>query len=241
MILNESNKIYQELDRRNDDWGKNFQNGLMNLDKYYLESAILIPESENFLRGISQIEKYYMSTYHQIKDIYDRTVICRAQLEGNKDMVFELGSFTTSNQEKYYNMIIWSNNEDVWYREMEVISKEQSQSIVEDPLLLTRKRWGELASNQGSRNLIEELYTLDCLYYNRGSLFCGPEQLNNAYSYMNQSDYEIHIEKEASVIVNPSLIYEIGRWVIPQYQDYYFVIWQKDSSGQWKMRLDSNF
>jgi ketosteroid isomerase-like protein len=233
--------IYTDLDNINLKWKTTFSSNPKALKDYYHPQAIIFYEKETHKIGDEHIINTYLRMNNNQKTIDNLSVSYRAVLNGNQDIVYESGHFLLSTKEIYQYMVIWSKKDSIWYRELEVLARYNPQESNEDPLKPFRDQWGILASNQGCKALIENLYTKDCVYYNQGNVYTGHEQLNQMYSYMNQPEYTVHLKKDFSVVVSTSLAYEIGTWIIPNYQDKYFVIWIKDCDGLWKMKLDSNW
>ena len=70
---------------------------------------------------------------------------------------------------------------------------------MEDILLLdkqlkkARKKWVKLCNKHKARNLVEELYTKDAIYYNRGRVLRGHDLISQEYSYMNNPSYSLQL------------------------------------------------
>ena len=239
--LLETSELYQELDKRNQEWTKVYSNQMDHMNDIYHPKAILLPESNKHIQNNQAISSYYQNLFIKTGVITNLNVTYRTKLNGNDKMVFELGNFTASSNDLYHYMIIWSVYDSRWVRELEAVAKAEKHSYISDPVESVRERWGKMASENGSEMLVSNLYTDDCLYYNRGNLTSGQKDLTQLYKFMDNPNYQIYLTLNKNVIVNENLVYEIGNWIMPNYQDKYFVIWQKDSSGNWRMKLDSNW
>lgn len=239
--IDKNGTISTELDNINLKWKASYSLDPKGMKDYYLPNAIMFYENEDHTIGYEHIVDIYHEIYENHGSIDTLSVSYRALLEGNKDVVYESGQISLFSKVIYHYMVIWSKKDSTWYRELEVLAKHNNQAVYADQIKHFRDQWAIIASKQGCKALTETLYSKDCVYYNQGNIYCGQEKLNQLYSYMNQPEYTVQLKKDFGVVVNPSLAYEIGTWMIPNYQDKYFVIWIKDSDGLWKMKLDSNW
>lgn len=88
--------------------------------------------------------------------------------------------------------------------------------------------------------MAEELYTTDAIYYNRGRVLQGHDQLSSEYGYMNDPSYRVELHPEHIEIVFDDIIYEIGL-CFGSYNLPYILVWKKHEEGDWKIYLDSNY
>ncbi len=103
-----------------------------------------------------------------------------------------------------------------------------------------RNKWMKLCNAHQAGKLVEQLYTKDAYYYNRGRLLKGTKSITAEYGYMNSSSYSLKLTPKHNKFVTPEIAYEIGR-CSGSYPLPYMLLWQKQTDGTWKVMMDSNY
>lgn len=230
--------ILLELDMINKKWTHAICTREIDITNYYIESALLFYELNPYINGLTGIKKQYGASFvnSTIKEFY---VDYRVQLIENPDIAYETGHFTLNNLVEYQYLFVWNRIDGKWFHEVDAYAKKSSH--VEENLKINdaRREWVKLANEHSALNLAKCLYNKDFVYYNRGMIYEGYENLANAYSYMDDIDFDINLEKNSLVMVKPDFAYEIGTWS-NEASGSYIIIWQFRDK-RWGIYLDSNW
>lgn len=155
---------------------------------------------------------------------------------------YEIGLSQTENDNQFAHLIIWSMENGAKQRVAEVIFEKSIEEDAEIPneLTIAREKWMKLCNANKSEKLVKELYTENAIYYNRGRILRGHEQLTSEYSYMDSPTYKLQLEPKYIEIVKEDIIFEIGM-CSGSYPLPYVLVWNKQPDGVWKIYFDSNY
>lgn len=237
----ENDEVFCTMDQLNKDWLQAYNTDPKAIRNSYRENAVLFFDRENYIKGNQAICQCYSKNRVEIGQLKSIHTSYRVHLSENPDMVYEIGHVATEKDARYHFIIIWSKEEGIWLRELEVMVKNVPNSNDQEGIDAARRRWVELANEHSPEHLAAEVYTRDFTYYNRNTIYQGYENLSAAYAYMKDPDFQIDLKKEISVAVRPDLIYEIGKWMNPYYSGSYIIIWERQQNGEWKIAFDSNW
>lgn len=190
------------------------------------------------IRGLDAMKSYlkdFESNYGSILELkthYKRTVM------GGLD--YEIGSFRTDKGQRFAHIIIWQKNNDQVQKILEVNYKMSNTNEIPDGITVARNKWVELCNSHKSDDLIRQLYTDDTIYFNRGRLLRGHDELSREYAYMQSPLYKLQLTPEHTEMVNDKMAFEIGK-CSGSYNLPYIIIWTKQDDGSWKVFMDSNY
>ncbi len=231
--------VLSEIDKLNKDWMNSLAGSTKDISTIYTENALLFSESDNYIRGITYISDFYQSIFEGLT-LKEYIMQYRVQLSENKDMVFEIGLLTTAQDVSYQYLILWTKANGSWLRDLEAVAIKEVDIEFDSGIDVTRNRWVELANQHSPIALAKGTYTDNLFYYNRGILYQGYESLVDAYSYMNDLNFDISLKNEYCVMLGKKLAYEIGTWKSSDYTGSYIIIW-KQLEREWKIMLDCNW
>ena len=97
----------------------------------------------------------------------------------------------------------------------------------------------ELCNAHDVEGLVNELYSVNTLYYNHKPLVKGREDVIKEYGYMRNEKYSLKLTPLFIEAVNESTVYEIGQ-CNGSYGGKYILIWKKEADGKWRIFIDSN-
>ncbi len=232
--------ILPEIDKINEEWINQFNLRSSELENFYSEQALLLPEREKYIKGRQAVSTYHLNKKEKVV-IEAIHPVYRMQLSENQSMVYEIGYFTTNDVLVYQYLVIWNNNEGAWVRELEAVAELSSAADGDSGIDKARDKWIELANKHSAMDLAEGIYAEDFIYYNRGEVYEDYKTLAAVYSYMNNASYSVDLKKAICIQVKSDLAYEIGTWHAPGMNGNYIIIWCKQQNGEWKIKLDSNW
>ncbi len=158
----------------------------------------------------------------------------------NSSLSYEMGEIK-SNDNVYPVMFIKKeNNTSAKVIEFLVIYEGNSPKDVSSVLKSSRAKWMELCNTHKATELVKQLYTPEAYYYNRGRVIQGTKAISQEYSYMNDPNYSLKLTPKHLVFVSPNVAYEIGR-CSGSYPLPYMLLWEKQSDGNWQVKMDSNY
>lgn len=237
----ENIELFRVLDQLNKEWLQAYNADPNDVRNSYRENAVLFFEQENYIEGNHAICQCYSKNRVQIEQLKSIHTSYRVHLSENPDMVYEIGYMVTEKDARYHFIIIWSKEEGMWLRELEVMVKNASNNNDQKGIDTARRRRVELANEHSPERLAAEVYAKDFTYYNRNTIYQGYEKLSEAYYYMKDHDFQIDLKKEISIVVRPDLVYEMGKWMNSDYSGSYIIIWKKQQNSEWKIAFDSNW
>jgi len=153
---------------------------------------------------------------------------------------YEIGSSQTETGAKNAHLIIWTKENESVKKIAEIIYDLTGNLEIPSELAKSRTKWVKLCNEHNAKKLVEELYTVDAIYYNRGRVLRGREQLSNEYGYMDNPAYKLQLNPKHIEMVSDDIIYEIGLCG-GSYNLPYILVWKKQQEGNWKIYIDSNY
>lgn len=103
-----------------------------------------------------------------------------------------------------------------------------------------RQQWMALCNAHQAKQLVEQLYQPDAIYFNRGRLIQGTKALSSEYGYMNSPNYSLKLTPKHLAFVAADIAYEIGQ-CSGSYPYPYMLVWKKQANGKWLILMDSNY
>jgi hypothetical protein len=206
------------------------------LSHQYKEDAIKILENGKILDGTNQITSYFLSDTLKLVSIKSDTVITA---NTRRAIDYEISENTYSNGERHKALIIWQIQDGKRKRVFEFTSKIASEPYSSAELDDRRNLWISLCNQHDAKELIQELYSENTIYYNHKPLVIGRELLVGEYQYMNNTAYQLSLQPAFVERVNKSFAFEIGQCV-GSYNGKYILIWKQDDDGIWRIFIDSN-
>ncbi len=225
------------LDQANKDWIDSY-NQSKDLADFYLDNALLFPEKADPLKNKNLIATYYIDLLRSGTRF--TAVHPYQRFSETSDLIYETGYLTTHSQEIYQYMTVWKNVDGSWKRELETLAKKTADNKDAGQLALVRSKWMQLCNAHTPDKLIEEIYAENAYYYNRGRLLQGRKQLIEEYKYMADPKYQLTLSPQAVQMVNPDMVYEIGK-CSGSYGGHYIIRWEKQRAGNWLVTLDTNY
>ncbi len=203
----------------------------------YDENVIGVSKN-GLIQGRDAIKAYLL----QLKGSQGRSVSYKThyKIGVNQLLEYEIGSSETEKGVKNAQLIIWSEEMDSRKKIFEISYEMSGNSEVPPELDKVRNKWVKLCNSHNAEKLVEELYTIDAIYYNRGRVLRGQEQLSREYGYMNDPSYKLQLHPKHIEMVSDDIIYEIGV-CSGSYNLPYILVWKKQQAGDWKIYLDSNY
>lgn len=153
--------------------------------------------------------------------------------------------------EPYLLLTGWRDTEEGWTREIDImvgrdpeIPSELSVSLKKQ-LWETRNEWVRLANRHDPLNHVQNSYTADAVYFGNGTRSDGHSGIAERYSYMENPDYQVDLEAAYQIQYQKEEVLEVGRYFTGEVRrgtgGLYVILWQRQASGEWKIKLDYNF
>ncbi len=202
----------------------------------YDPDAISISES-GLLKGQDAISAYWKEFQKFEGEFIKYETVYKTQVLNVLE--YEIGLSETANDGQFAHIVIWSKEKDT-PKMAEVIFRVETSLDVPPKLTEARNKWVKLCNEHNAKDLVTELYTEDAIYYNRGRVLTGHNQLSMEYSYMNDPSYSLQLNPKHIEMVRDDLIFEIGQ-CSGSYPLPYILIWKKQQDGDWKIYFDSNY
>ena len=213
---------------------KNSSKLLKETQSSYHQNVIGISENK-LLKGQKTVKTYVEKLNKQDALIRYKT---EYKVQVMQALEYEIGLSQTEKEKQLAHIIIWDKT--TKKRIFEVIYNKTSDSEIPSELTEAREKWVKLCNDHNSKKLVEALYTGDAIYYNRGRVLKGHEQLTREYGYMNSPSYNLQLSPKHIERVSEDIIYEIGQ-CIGSYPLPYILVWKKQGDGTWKIFIDSNY
>ena len=201
-------------------------------------SDVVGVSKNGIIKGRNAINTYLRDFYtnhgvlQEFKTHYRRSVV--------SGLDYEIGSFQTKKGSAFMHIIIWTKENDLDLRIVEVVYEMSGNKEVPAGIAKAREKWMTLCNTHNSNKLVTELYTEDAIYYNRGRVLKGHNQLSQEYSYMQNPSYKLQLTPEHIEMVSDDMAFEIGKCDGSYYLPY-ILVWKKQSDGSWKIFMDSNY
>lgn len=158
----------------------------------------------------------------------------------NQNLDYAIGSFQTEQGSNFTYLAISIKTDDQEKKILEVLYEVSNAEKIPEEINKAREKWMTLCNQHNAKKLVEALYTDNAIYYNRGRLLRGHDQLSQEYSYMNSPSYKLQLTPKHVEMVSEDTAFEIGR-CSGSYPLPYMLVWKKQADGNWKIYLDSNY
>jgi ketosteroid isomerase-like protein len=221
------------------DWVEAINNAnFHDIEKTYASNAIKVISADSLIEDAAQIAKFYGTEKNKITAIES---LFKVVVSKERQINYELVSYTTEDLKEYVQIIIWSVENGQVKRAFEFTerSSPEAQSTDTNEIADRRRLWIELCNANNAENLIKKLYTTDAIYFNHKPIVKGTEALIVEYDYMNNKDYTLNLQPLKVKMVNANIAFEIGQ-CSGSYKGKYILVWKKQLDGSWKIYIDSN-
>jgi ketosteroid isomerase-like protein len=225
--------IFSTLDDANTNWLQRFNDYQGEVGEFYIPGAILFPGKEEPIKGNEEISAYYMNNYQNVSDITAINVEARFLINGF--LVYEIGCFSTINQDEYQYLVTWKKTGDEWLRELDMVAKKIPNEIDPAEIEQFRKNWQEYYNNKDGESLVSEGFADGAWYYTKSMLTSARTMYSTPRGHFSL------LEARVVKVMQPDLAYEIGEYTYNGHNGFYIFGWGKDSAGKWKVWLDSNY
>lgn len=204
------------------------------LSSLYTENAKVLSENGVELANRDEILELVPNS-----DFVVKSVSTTKRIEANDSYDYEIGSFINKDNGLAKHLIIWntSNNEDK--RELEFITETDESNVNLKEIDKQRANWMALCNAHDAKSLIENVYSENTMYFNRGRLLIGRNDLVTEYEYMNNEQYQLTLNPILVESVSETIVFEFGQCK-GSYNGKYILVWQKNSQGIWQVLFDSN-
>ncbi|MBT8272432.1 MAG: DUF4440 domain-containing protein [Bacteroidia bacterium] len=206
-------------------------------DSNYNDHVIGV-SSNGIIKGKEAMKAHFLELIENEGALLNSKRHFRISVMENLD--YEIGSFQTENGSGFAYLAIIEKKNGLEKRNFEVLYKVSSTNEIPKEITQAREKWIELCNLHNATNLVQELYTDDAIYFNRGRLLIGHDQLSQEYAYMNSPSYKLHLEPKHVEMVTDDIAFEIGQ-CSGSYPLPYMLVWKKQADGSWKIYLDSNY
>lgn len=206
------------------------------LQYLYAENSIRILESGEVLNGRDQIKDSILKGTLRLQSVKRDTLLLAHK---GRAIEYEISENIYGKDEKEKILTIWQTKDQERKRVFEFVSKMEASKLDHLALNERRKQWMILCNKHNAKNLIDDLYSENTLYYNHKPIVKGRAQLTQEYGYMNNEKYNLALAPEIVDKVNENIIFELGQ-CSGSYGGKYIIIWRKEEDGAWRIFIDSN-
>ncbi len=240
-ISNSQSEIIQPANIPNHlkDWANGInKKNIDSIKNFYDTNSVKIISPENIIENSSKIANYYKVQKGKITSIESLFSI---EANSKRKINYELVTYKTDNKKEFIGIVIWKIENEKIIREFEFTKESSLESKKVDTINIAerRKLWIQLCNENNSNNLVKELYSSNTIYYNHKPLIKGTDNLTKEYSYMNDKSYNLKLSPLILKAVNVNFVFEIGQCT-GSYNGKYILVWGKNSSGKWKIIVDTN-
>ena len=205
------------------------------LEPFYSESSGIMLNDELFM-SLEEINNQLLALIKNVGQFNSYKTLEVYQLRDNQKFV--LGVYETASGKVLSTITGWKNK-NKWTKEFEVIYDNTDYSNLGTNLVYqAREDWKKYSNQHRPDLIVDEVFSEDGKYFNRGTLYKGREIID-AYSYMNNESYKIKLESLKVLQINGDIIYDIGTFEVGG-KGLYTLIWKKEFDT-WKLLLDFNF
>lgn len=192
----------------------------------------------------NQVYKHRDSIDSKLQDLptIDRATSLET-IKHDSSNYFDVGYYQTQDsiEEKIFYVIAWKKEGGQWCKELEVLYPANIKTkIATETIDLARKNWEILSNQHQPDTLIEQLYTTNAFYLNDGYIYKGRKSIQAKYAYMLKEHWHIRLGTIQTFQVNDNLFYDVGQYVSSG-KGHYFILWQLQPDGVWRVLLDFNF
>jgi len=208
------------------------------IEKLYDPNAIKLISEDSIVHGALQISRHYQSQKSKIASIES---VFKVEANADLGITYELIKYKTENRKEHVQLVIWKQEDAKAMRVFEFteIMSLKAAKVDTSAIGHSRKLWIKLCNENNAKNLIEQLYSPNTMYFNHKPLIQGREALIKEYGYMNNPNYTLSLRPLKLVAVNSNFAYEIGQCQ-GSYSGKYILVWKKGIDGDWKIYIDSN-
>jgi hypothetical protein len=154
---------------------------------------------------------------------------------------YQLKDSTLFQTNKLAYMVAWKEEKDIWCKELEVLYPLKiTNKIAIQAIDVARQEWENWSNQHQPDFLIKYLYDKNSFYLNDGYIYKGTKAIQTKYAYMLKEQWHIRLSTIQTVQVSDSLFYDVGQYVSGG-KGHYFILWQLQSDGVWRVLLDFNF
>lgn len=220
-----------------DKWTKIINDSTAALEKLYSEEAILLFPDGTYKEGNEEIATHYRAQGFKVKNLETEFTISTGP---GGDHTYDTGEFTTEDGKTYDYLWILGVEGESLKRQLEFLAEASPVvQVPDEELRRQRDRWMELCNNHQVSQLVTEMYRENGVYYNHKPLIVGQPLITEEYGYMQDPNYRLELRPLHLNSVSEELVIEIGQ-ASGSYNGNYLLVWQKDSTGTWKILFDSN-
>jgi len=204
-------------------------------DYYCRQGALFVQDT--FYKSRTRIEAQW-----QALSLLD-TAFSIAIIKHDSSNYFDIGYYqlkdTTLGQLAY--MIAWKKEKGIWCKELEVLYPlEISNKIETQPIEVARQKWEDWSNQHQPDSLMEQIYSAHSFYLNDGYIYKNRKAIQTKYAYMLKEQWHIRLSSLQTLQVSDSLFYDVGQYVSSG-KGHYFMLWQLQANGTWRVLLDFNF
>lgn len=143
----------------------------------------------------------------------------------------------------------WRKTETGWTKEIDLLLPQTSDSGISESvnrqLVKEREEWVELANQHEPAIHIRTSYTKDAVYFSNGEQSDGHSGITERYAYMKNPNYVVDLEASYLRQISDTRVLEVGRYFTGKERrgsgGIYVILWQKQSTDDWKIGVDFNF
>ncbi len=198
----------------------------------YANAAVKILEDGSVISGKEAITTFYQKNLLRME--LPETLFSVA---ANAQFQHEIGAFASKGE--HYKQLIITDRENKEARVFEFTARAYTPKDYKVAIDRRRAEWITLCNKHNASDLVNGLYAENTIYYNHKPVVKTRDALIQEYEYMNNPKYSLQLTPLHVEPVNDNLAFEIGQ-CSGSYNGKYILIWEKDSTGKWYIKIDSN-
>ena len=155
--------------------------------------------------------------------------------------VMEIGLLRNSD-DVHLHITGWRNTKTGLQKELEfiwpadVVELESNEGIDQQ-----RENWTKFSNAHDAELLVNNVYSVESIYYNNGQKSVGRSEIIPRYSYMNNDWWSISLHPVKTVVADSKFAFEIGSYQSTG-RGQYMLIWEKNTKeDKWEVVFDFNF
>ncbi|MCB0461459.1 MAG: hypothetical protein R2816_04815 [Flavobacteriaceae bacterium] len=204
------------------------------LSSLYTENAMVLSSNGVDLANRAEILELVPKV-----DFIVKSVSTTKRIKANDSYDYEIGRFINKDDVLAKHLIIWNTSDNDNKRELEFIMETDDSNVDLKEIDKQRANWMTLCNAHDTKSLIENVYSDNTMYYNRGRMLIGRADLIKEYDYMNNEQYQLTLKPILVEPVSETIVYEFGQCK-GSYNGKYILVWQKNDKGIWQVLFDSN-